>query len=97
MTIWIFCKISVTALAAVKFKRSSWIVLYKQINIEGRLELNLGKIHRGVQIWLNFEFFKKRADLLQGPQNLNFEPNSSLWLYPGILFFFNVVETGEDV
>ena len=59
MTIWIFWKISVTALTAASLKQSSLIVFHEEINVQGRLGLNLEKIHRSVQILRNFKFFEK--------------------------------------
>ena len=53
--IWIFWKMSVIALAAANINRSSLTVYYKEITVEGRLRLNLGKIHRNFQILWNFE------------------------------------------
>ena len=47
-----------TSLAAANFKWLSKIVLYKEIYVQGRLRLNLGKIHRRVQILCNLEFFE---------------------------------------
>ena len=43
MTITIFLKIAVTALAVANFKQLNWMVLYKRINVQGRLGLNLEK------------------------------------------------------
>ena len=47
--------------SAANFKRSSWIVIYKEIIVQWRLGLNLWKIHRSVLILSNFEFFEESA------------------------------------
>ena len=47
--------------SATNFKRPSWIVLYKKINVQRSLGLNLWKLHRSVLILWNFEFFEESA------------------------------------
>ena len=46
----LFFLMSVTALAVANFKGSSKIILYKEINVQERLGLNLEKIHRSDHI-----------------------------------------------
>ena len=72
-----FLKMSVTTRVAANFKQTSWIVLYKEINVQERLGLNLWKIHWSVLILWNFEFFDESAVLLEVRQNINLEPNTS--------------------
>ena len=56
--VWVLWKISVTALTLANLKGSSWRVLYKEINVQGRLgDWIWAKIHRRVQI--SYQIFKK--------------------------------------
>ena len=47
--------------STANFKRLSCIVLYKEINVQWILGLNLWKIHRSVLVLWNFEFFEESA------------------------------------
>ena len=57
MTILIFWTISVITLAAANFKRSSEVDFYKEIYVQGGL--NLEKIHRSVRVYEILNFSKK--------------------------------------